>query len=75
MAQGKKKGYKKLLVGKEKIPAANKYDKALSGSGGKKRELKKLGNLNEEASEDLILSINYIYNKRRQCGVQYYNEL
>ena len=39
--------------------SADGYGKAVSGSGDKKKEIEKLGNLNEEAYEDIILSINY----------------
>ena len=66
MAQGKRKGYKKLLVGKEKILTAKEYDKAISSSGDKKKENKKSGNLNEETYEDLILNIKHMYDKRRK---------
>ena len=59
MVRGKSKGYKKLLVGKDKIPTANKYAKAISGSGHKKKEIQKLGDFNEEIYKDLILSINH----------------
>ena len=50
---------KSYFFGKEVFMSADEYGKAVSGSGDKKKEIEKLGNLNEEAYEDLILSINH----------------
>ena len=51
LARAKRKGYKKLLQGKEEVPKENEI-----GSDSAK---KKLAELNEEAFEDIILSINH----------------
>ena len=47
------------MVGKRKVPTANEYDSAVSGSGKKKKEIKKLGDLNKETYGDLIPNINH----------------
>ena len=52
LARAKRKGYKSLLIGKEKVPTESE------SSGGDEKK-KKLGELNEEAFEDIILSINH----------------
>ena len=49
LARGKKKGYKKLFVGKENIPKAEECEKAMSGEGNKNKEIKSLGNFNKVA--------------------------
>ena len=61
---GKLKGYKKLLVstgsapGMDKIPTQEEYENALEGDDDLNKKIIKLGELNELAYEDLILSIN-----------------
>jgi hypothetical protein len=55
-ARGRRKGYKKLLLGEEAVPTQSEFDKAVADSDEK---TKKLGELNEEAFEDIILSINH----------------
>ena len=58
------KGYKKLLVstgtipGVDKIPTQEEYKSALEGDKDLNKNIVKLGELNELAYEDLILSIN-----------------
>ncbi len=60
----KPKGYKKLLlcrkdqVGVDKVPTVDEYNAAVGLSDDKKKNEVKLGELNELAYEDLILSIN-----------------
>ena len=58
------RSYKKLLVstgttpGVDKIPTQEEYDEALEGNNNLDKRIVKLGELNELAYEDLILSIN-----------------
>ena len=49
MARGKRKGYEKLLQGKEQIPTNNEYELAVLGSKNQDEKVKKNGNLNKEA--------------------------
>ena len=62
--QGKWKGYKKLLVsngstsGVDKIPTQDEYKNALEVDIDLEKKIIKLGELNELACEDLILSTN-----------------
>ena len=64
---GKWKGYKKFLVstgitpGVDKIPMQEEYENALEGDDDLDKKIVKLGELNELAYEDLILSINTSY--------------
>ncbi len=57
MSRGKRKGYKKLLQGKEKIPTNDKYELAVLGNSKEDEKIKKISDLNEEAYENIILSI------------------
>ena len=63
LLHGKQKGCKKLLVssmsisGMDKIPMQNEYDNALKGGMDLDTKIIKLGELNELAYEDFILSI------------------
>ena len=59
LARGKRKGYKKLLTGRERIPTANEYELALDGNPAEDQEIVRLAELNEEAYEDLVLSIDH----------------
>lgn len=59
LARGKRKGYKKLLTGRVKIPTASEYELALLGSSAEDQEIVRLAELNEEAYEDIILSIDH----------------
>ena len=59
LARGKRKGYKKLLTGRVKIPTASEYELALLGSSDEDQEIVRLAELNEEAYEDIILSIDH----------------
>ena len=56
MTRGKRKEYKKLLQGKVRIPTQNEYDEAIAKGD---KEKTKIGELNEEAFEDIILSIDH----------------
>ncbi len=65
LAHGKRKGYTKLLlckkneVGINRVPSkASKFEAMESGNSGADKKVVELGNLNEFAYEDLILSIN-----------------
>ena len=64
LSHGKWKGYKKLLVsigttpGVNKIPTQEEFENALEGNEDLNKKIVKLGELNELAYEDLILSIN-----------------
>ena len=58
MARSKKKGYKKLLTGKENIPTAEEYEKAVADGRESWDDIIKFNDLNEEAFEDIILSID-----------------
>ena len=64
LAQVKCKGYTKLLlckkdqVGVDRISTVDEYDAAVGTSEEEKKKVMKLGELNELAYEDLILSIN-----------------
>ena len=53
-ARAKCKGYKDMLLGKVKIPTDSEYQAATSNA-----DIKKLVELNEEAYEDIILSISH----------------
>ena len=59
LARGKRKGYKKLLLGKEKIPTQAEFDLAELGTTDEDKKTVKVGLLNELAYEDIILSISH----------------
>lgn len=59
LARAKRKGYKSLLVGKEKVPTQDQYDLAILGTSEVDKATTKRAELNEEAFEDIILSINH----------------
>ena len=56
LARGKRLGYKKLLLGREEIPTESEYAKAVTD---KDKPTVKRGELNKQAYEDIILSINH----------------
>ena len=56
LARGKRLGYKKLLLGREKIPTESEYVKAVVD---KYKPTVKHGELNEQANKDIVLSINH----------------
>ncbi len=58
MEHGKSKGYRKILQGKEQFPTNREYE-LITGLGSSKEDekVKKNGDLNDEAYEDIILSI------------------
>ena len=60
LARGKRKEYKKILLGKVRVPTQSEYEKAIEDNN---KEKIKIGDLNEEAFEDIILSINHTSNE------------
>ena len=52
----KKKGYKKLLTGKDEIPTAEEYQKAVADERKSGDDIIRFNDLNEEVFEDIILS-------------------
>ena len=69
LSHGKHKGYKKLLSsgsmsGMDTIPTQDKYGNALKGYMDLTKEIGRLGELNELAYKDLILSINTCFSVR-----------
>ena len=64
LSHGKQKGYKKLLVstgttpGVDEIPMQEEFDSMLEGHDDLDKKIVKLGELNELAYEDLLLSLN-----------------
>ena len=63
LLHGKQKGYKLLvsnvsMSGVDKIPTQDEYENAMEGDTDLNKKIVKLGELNELAYEDLILSIN-----------------
>ena len=63
------KGYKKLLTGKDEIPTAEKYEKAVPGGMEGPGDIIRFNNLNEEAFEDIILSMYWSHDKTRKSCV------
>ena len=59
LARAKRKGYKKLLIGKEIVPKVSAYEEAEGKSDAASKKIVELGDRNEEAFEDVILSINH----------------
>ena len=59
LARAKRKGYKKLLIGKETVPKVSAYAEAEGKDDATSKKIVKLGESNEEAFEDVILSINH----------------
>ena len=66
LLHGKWKGYKRLLVsthtksGVKKVLTQEEYENALEGNEDLDKKIVKLGELNELAYKDLILSINKV---------------
>ena len=60
-ARAKRKGYKDLLLGKKAIPTDSEYKQAISISPetSTSKETINLAQLNEEAYEEIILSIDH----------------
>ena len=67
LARAKRKGYKQLLLEKAKVPTESEI------TGGDS-EVKKQGEFNEEAFEDIILSINHTTREGKN-SVQFDQEL
>ena len=55
-AKAKRRGWKKLLVGAVKIPTESEYEQAVAD---KNKEVIKIGELNEEAYEELVLCMDH----------------
>ena len=55
LARRKKKEYKKLLLGKVRVPTKSEYEKAVTDGD---KEQVKIGDLNEEAFEDIVLRVH-----------------
>ena len=53
------KGYKKLLTGKDEIPMVEEYKKAVAKVEKSGNVIMRCNDLNKEAFEDIILSIDY----------------
>ena len=65
LARSKRKGYKKLLTGKDTIPMAEEYEKAVAEGKKSGEDTVKFNDLNEEAFEDIILSIDHTMKQGR----------
>ena len=49
-----------MLIGKEKVPTVEEYERAVANSSDPdSKKVAKLGELNKEAYEDIILSISH----------------
>ena len=59
LVRAKRKGYKKLLLGTERVPMQEQIDLAESSSSSTDKKIIKLGELNELAYKDIVLSINH----------------
>ena len=60
-ARAKRKGYKNMLIGREMIPTESEYQGAIARPDtADSKDIKKRSELNEEAFEDSILSINHM---------------
>ena len=57
-AQGKRKGYTKLLLGRSEIPTLAELTAAEECKTDREKKVTELGDLNELGYEDLTLSIN-----------------
>ena len=59
LARAKRRGYKGLLLGRDKVPTQEQLDLAETSSSDSDKKILKLGELNELAYEDIVLSINH----------------
>ena len=59
LARAKRKGYKKLLVGKETVPNVSTYTDAEGKSDATSKKIVKFEDANEEAFEDVIFSVKH----------------
>ena len=59
LARGKRAGYKHLLTGKETIPTVEQCDAVVGKGDAESKKIVDLANKNEEAFEDIILSIDH----------------
>ena len=58
LARSKRKGYKKLLTGKDAVPMAEEYEKAVA-KGKNGDDIVRFNDLIEKAFEDIIFSIDH----------------
>ena len=65
LERSKRKGYKKLLTGKDTVPRAKEYEKA-AAEGKKGDGIVRVNDLNDEAVEDIILSMYWSHYKTRK---------
>ena len=59
LARSKRRGYKRLLIGKDTVPMAKEYENAVTKNDKSGDNVIKLNNSNKEAFEDIILSIDH----------------
>ena len=59
LARGKRAGYKHLLSGKETIPTVEQYKAAVGKSDAESKKVVELADKNDEAFEDIILSMDH----------------
>ena len=59
LARSKRRGYKRLLIGKDTVPTAEEYENAVAKNDRSGDNIIKLNDANEEAFEDIILSIDH----------------
>ena len=59
LARSKRRGYKRLLIGKDAAPTVKEYENAVAKNDKSGDNVIKLNNSNEEAFEDIILSIDH----------------
>jgi len=62
LARSKRKGYKKLLQGREKVPTQSEYEKVVTNITAKVMEI---ADLNEETFEGIILCVNHTFRHRK----------
>ena len=58
LARSNRKSYKKLLTGKDTVPTTKEYEKTVVKSKNGE-DIVRFNDLNEEAFEDIILSIDH----------------
>ena len=59
LARSKRRGYKRLLIGKDTVPTAEDYESAVAKNDKSRDNMIKLNDANKEAFEDIILSIDH----------------
>ncbi len=69
LARAKCRGYKGLLLGRDKVKMQEQLVLAETSSSDSDKEILKLGELNELAYEDIVLSINHTTSSGRLPSV------